>query len=215
MRQAAMMPVRVSVFWASMAITSPAMAGVTTVHVTTPDGKPVRNAVVTMKPVGQAAPAPRISGAYHVEQRNTQFNPFISIVPVNADVAFPNFDPFKHHVYSFSPTKQFELKLFAKDQTRSIRFDKAGIVAIGCNIHDSMSAYIFVTDTAWTARTDADGNTYFKDIPSRNVTVAVWHPFLRAPGGTMSRQIAIDVSNRTEGIAIKLRAPPVHNMGGY
>jgi plastocyanin len=210
-----MIRIGISILLASVSLTTPAFASVLIVRVIAPDGKPVRDAIVTMKAVGQAAPTPQISGVYRVEQRNTQFNPFISVVPVNAEVAFPNFDPFKHHVYSFSPTKRFELKLFAKDQTRSIRFEKAGIVAVGCNIHDSMSAYIFVTDTAWTARTDADGNSYFKNIPSRAVSVAVWHPFSRAPGGTETRQISVDALSRTEVFAIKLRPPPVRNMGGY
>ncbi len=210
-----MMRSGISIILASMSPFSPAVAGVITVHVATPDGKPVRDAVVTIKPVGQIAPVPQISGGYRVEQRNTQFNPFVSVVPVNAEVAFPNFDPFKHHVYSFSPTKQFELKLFAKDQTRSIRFEKPGIVAIGCNIHDSMSAYIFVTDTAWAARTDANGNVTFKDVSSRAATVAVWYPFLRSPGGTTTRQITIGTSSHTEEFVIKLRPPPVHNMGSY
>ena len=72
-------------------------------------------------------------------------------------MSFPNLDPTKHHVYSFSPAKRFELKLFAKDQSRTVHFDKPGVVALGCNIHDQMSAFIVVTDSAWTARTNAQG----------------------------------------------------------
>ena len=73
-----------------------------------------------------------------------QFHPFVLIVPVGAKVSFPNLDPTRHHVYSFSPAKQFELKLFARDQSRSVVFDKPGVVALGCNIHDAMTAFIVV-----------------------------------------------------------------------
>ncbi len=105
------------------------------------------------------------------------------MVPVGSDVSFPNLDPTKHHVYSFSPAKKFELKLFARDQSRTVHFDKPGIVALGCNIHDQMSAYILVTNSAWTARTNAQGMVSFADAPSAPGRVTVWHPYLRAPGG--------------------------------
>ena len=100
----------------------------------------------------------RAGGRFVVSQKNLQFHPFLTIVPVGADVSFPNLDPTKHHVYSFSPAKRFELKLFAKDQSRTVHFDKPGVVALGCNIHDQMSAFIVVTDSAWTARTNAQGH---------------------------------------------------------
>jgi hypothetical protein len=86
-----------------------------------------------------------------------QFHPFLTGRPGRREVSFPNLDPTKHHVYSFSPAKRFELKLFAKDQSRSVHFDKPGVVALGCNIHDAMTAFIVVTDSAWTARTNAQG----------------------------------------------------------
>ena len=123
-----------------------------------------------------------------MSQQNLQFHPFLSIVPVGADVSFPNLDNTKHHVYSFSPAKRFELKLFAKDQSRSVHFDKPGVVALGCNIHDQMSAFIFVTDSAWTARTNGQGVVTFSDAPNAQGRISVWHPYLRAPGGTVEQR---------------------------
>ena len=128
-------------------------------------GTPVRDAVVTLYPAASAARAPRPGGRYVVSQKKIQFHPFLTIVPVGADVSFPNLDPTKHHVYSFSPAKRFELKLFARDQSRTVHFDKPGVVALGCNIHDQMSAFIVVTDSAWTARTNAQGMAVFADAP--------------------------------------------------
>jgi len=183
-----------------------ALAAPLSVRVVDSSGKPVRDAVVTFYPQGDAARPARASGRYVVAQRNLQFQPYVSIVPVGADVSFPNFDPTKHHVYSFSPAKRFELKLFAKDQSRTVRFDKAGVVALGCNIHDGMSAFIIVTDSAWTARTDGQGVVVFNDAPQVAGRLTVWQANLRAPGGLV--QQAIGSSQRALRVAVRLRPAP-------
>ena len=185
---------------------SPLAAAPLSVRVVDSAGHAVRDAVVKLDPAGGAARAPRVGGRYVVSQQNLQFHPFLTIVPVGADVSFPNLDPTKHHVYSFSPAKRFELKLFAKDQSRTVHFDKAGVVALGCNIHDAMSAFIFVTDSAWTARTNAQGIATFADAPNAPGRLTVWHPYLRALGGTAQQAVAS--GQRSAGFAIRLRAPP-------
>jgi plastocyanin len=167
---------------------------------------------VTLYPAGAARPA-HAGGRYVVAQQNLQFRPFLTVVPVGADVSFPNLDPTKHHVYSFSAAKKFELKLFAKDQSRTVHFDKPGVVALGCNIHDQMSAFIFVTDTGWTARTNAQGIATFADAPNAPTRVAVWHPYLRAPGGQVQQAIA--ATQRNLGFQVKLRPPPAMAMTDY
>ena len=202
--------------WLVLALlTTPALAGPLRVRVVDAAGKPVHDAVVTLRPVGRAANVPKPSASYTIEQRNLQFHPFVSIVPVGATVTFPNFDVTRHHVYSFSATKRFEFKLFAKDQSRSIKVDRPGTVAVGCNIHDQMSAFLFVTDTAWTARTDSNGAVLFHDAPAGAVTIGVWHPYLRAPDGALVRQVALNGTPHSEAFAVKLRPPPMHDMSGY
>jgi plastocyanin len=168
-------------------------------------GRPVRDAVVTYYPAAGAR-APHPGGHYVVSQKNIQFHPFLTIIPVGADVSFPNFDSTKHHVYSFSPAKRFELKLFAKDQSRTVHFDKPGVVALGCNIHDQMSAFIVVTDSAWTARTNAQGIAAFADAPNAPGRVTVWHPYLRSPTGIAQQGIA--AAQRSASFSIRLRLPP-------
>jgi plastocyanin len=169
-------------------------------------GHPVRDAVITLYPSGGGAPAPRANGRFVIAQQNLQFHPFVTIIPVGADVSFPNLDPTKHHVYSFSPAKKFELKLFAKDQSRTVHFGKAGVVALGCNIHDQMSAFIVVTDSAWTARTNAQGIASFGDAPDTPARLTLWHPYLRAPGGQIQQAIA--PSQRSLSFQVRLRPPP-------
>ena len=191
---------------------SPLAAAPLSVRVVDVSGRPVRDAVVTLYAAGAARPA-RAGGRYVIAQQNLQFRPFLTVVPVGADVSFPNLDPTKHHVYSFSPAKKFELKLFAKDQSRTVHFDKAGVVALGCNIHDQMSAFIVVTDSAWTARTNAQGIASFGDAPNAAARVTVWHPYLRAPGGLIQQAVA--PSQRSLSFQVRLRPPPAMVMSDY
>jgi plastocyanin len=192
-------------FAAGLALAAPVAAATLTVRVVDSSGRPVRDAIVTLYP-SSGAHAPKATGRYVVSQQNLQFHPFLSIVPVGADVSFPNFDNTKHHVYSFSAAKRFELKLFAKDQSRTVHFDKPGVIALGCNIHDQMSAFIVVTDSQWTTRTDGRGVASFDDAPSAPGRLVLWHPYLRAPGGTMEQRVAS--GQRSAGFKIRLRPPP-------
>jgi plastocyanin len=191
---------------AGVVLAAPLSASPFSVRVVDASGRPVRDAVVTFYPAGSAARAPRAGGRFVVSQKNIQFHPFLTIVPVGANVSFPNLDPTKHHVYSFSPAKRFELKLFAKDQSRTVHFDRPGVIALGCNIHDQMSAFIVVTDSAWTARSNAQGVAVFADAPSSAGRMTVWHPYLRAPGGSIQQPVA--ANQRSARFALKLRPPP-------
>jgi len=193
-------------FAAGLGLTVPLSAAPLAVRVVDASGRPVRDAVVTLYPAGSAARAPSAGGRFVVSQQNLQFHPFLTIVPVGADVSFPNLDPTKHHVYSFSPAKRFELKLFARDQSRTVHFDKPGVVALGCNIHDQMSAFIYVTDSAWSAGTNAQGVAAFADAPNGPARMVVWHPYLRAPGGTLQQAVAS--GQRSASVQVRLRPPP-------
>jgi plastocyanin len=196
---------------AGVSLAAPLAATPLAVRVVDASGHPVKDAVVTLYPAaGQRAPKP--NGRYVVSQQNLQFHPFMTIVPVGADVSFPNLDPTKHHVYSFSAPKRFELKLFAKDQSRTVHFDKAGVVALGCNIHDQMSAFIVVTDSAWTTRTSSQGVAAF-DAPAGPVRFTVFHPFLRAPGNLVEQSLT--ATQRNVNLTVRLRAPPAMPMTDY
>ena len=173
---------RISLFAAALGLAAPLAAAPLTVRVVDASGWPVRDAVVTLYPAGAAARPAHAGGRYVISQQNMQFHPFLTIVPVGSDVSFPNFDNTKHHVYSFSPAKTFELKLYGQDEARAVRFDKAGVVALGCNIHDQMSAFIVVVDTPFAAKTDARGVAVLRGLPGDNARVQVWHPYAKAKG---------------------------------
>lgn len=192
---------------------APVAAAPLSVRVVDARGRPVGDAVVTLRPIGVTGHAPTPTGSYSVSQKDLQFHPFVLVVPVGANVSFPNRDATKHHVYSFSAAKRFELKLFARDQSRSIRFDKPGVVALGCNIHDGMTAFIVVTDSAWTARTNGQGVAQFANAPNAPASLVVWHPYLRAPANSLGKRIA--AGQRAESFVLNLRAPPMAMSNGY
>ena len=179
-------------------------------------GRPVANAVVTVYPAGGAS----VSDAHfnwpmRMVQQHLQFSPFVLVVPQGATVAFPNLDAVRHHVYSFSAVHRFELRLYGRDETRTVQFDKPGVIALGCNIHDQMIAFIKVVDTPYAAKTDADGNVVLRDVPPGAATMKVWYPYLKAPGNEVARSVALPHAGQGhEDVAVDVRTPPPR-VGGY
>lgn len=185
-----------------------AQAADLTVVVKDSNGRPVADAVVIADALGRDSPTP---GRFTINQRNMAFVPFVLVIPVGSTVEFGNLDPFRHHVYSFSPARKFELKLFGEGETRPVRFDKPGLVAIGCNIHDSMQAFIQVVDTPFARKTDQAGRVTLRGVPADLRRVRVWHPLLRAPGNQLL--LTVDGSrDATVPVSLKLRRPaPSHH----
>jgi plastocyanin len=178
-------------------LTGHAVAQKTTFMVSDADGKPVRNAVVMVP--GEGKLATKFTWPYDMKQQDMMFDPYVLIVPVGAEVKFPNFDKVRHHVYSFSKGNKFELKLFGKDETRSVTMQTAGTASLGCNIHDDMVAYIRVVDTPYAAKTDADGKVVL-DLPTGAKEATVWHPDAR-PG---EMKVALPAA-RTAPVAVTLK----------
>ena len=156
--------------------------------VTDQSGKPVLDAVVALVPVGGAPPVLH-PGPAVMDQVNKQFVPPVLAVVVGTPVSFPNRDNIRHHVYSFSSPKKFELPLYIGTPTAPVVFDKPGPVALGCNIHDWMVAYIYVVTTPHFAKTTADGKARLEGLPAGPYEARVWHSRLR--GEAMARPITI------------------------
>ena len=175
-------------------LAAPAGAAELDLTLRTSAGKAVADAVVMVRPDAAQRGVARVAGPFVMAQKNTQFSPHVLIVPVGAEVSFPNLDPFHHHVYSFSKAKTFELKLYGKDETRKVRFDKAGVIGIGCNIHDNMSAWIRVVDAPFAAKTAASGQAVVRELPPGPATVTVWSATLKAPDGEIVRRVTIPAS---------------------
>ena len=151
------------------------------VFVGDPAGKPLLDAVVMLEPATGRLPVKPLAGV-QVAQVNRQFAPQVSVVTVGTPVAFPNHDTVRHHVYSFSPAKTFELKLYAGVPNAPVVFDKPGVAVLGCNIHDQMVAWVVVVDTPLYARSAATGRAQIADVPPGNYRLRVWHSGLPEGG---------------------------------
>ncbi|WP_221033069.1 carboxypeptidase regulatory-like domain-containing protein [Actomonas aquatica] len=140
---------------------------------------PIAELAVWLTPLDRPTPPAPSNLHATVKQQDEEFTPYISIVRVGTEVAFPNLDDVQHHVYSLSRPAQFEIPLHGGNQTESVVLDKPGIIPVGCNIHDWMISHIVVVDTPWFGQTDADGRLRLTDLPAGRYTLEAWHPRLR------------------------------------
>ncbi|MBP2159599.1 MULTISPECIES: hypothetical protein [Asticcacaulis] len=186
-----------------------------TVVVTDTAGKPVPSAVVTFAPANGAAIAAGLkAGAYTMTQKLMKFAPYVLAVPAGATVNFPNQDRVNHHVYSFSKVQPFQFPLYGQGKTRTMKFDHPGTVAVACNIHDSMSAYIRVVDTPYFATTDMSGRVTLAGVPEAAGRLSVWQPMMDAPEHSVSRALASGKSG-PQTFAIKVRGGALPASGAY
>lgn len=186
-----------------------------TVVVKTPAGQPLRDAVVSIDQALPPGASVHVDWPLRMAQENIQFTPFVLVAPVGAEVSFPNRDMVRHHVYSFSATKKFELKLYGRDETRSVKFDKAGVVALGCNIHDQMVGFIKVVDTPFAAASNGDGVVVLHGVPTGSRTLRVWHPYAKAPKNEISQSVTIKDGQTRVEIVLDARPGPAPQHGDH
>lgn len=155
-----------------------ALAVPVTVQLRGPGGQPLAGAAVAVEIKGR--PAKTTTAKAEIGQRDRQFTPQLLIVQTGTAVNFPNFDTVRHHVYSISPIKVMDIKLYSGTPAEPVVFDKPGVAALGCNIHDRMSAHVVVVDTATFARTDDKGQATF-DLPPGEHVVKAWHDAQKSP----------------------------------
>ena len=165
-------------------------------------GKPLAGAAVFLESKDARA-AVRPGPMVDVVQVQRQFQPTVSVVTVGTAVNFPNRDTVRHHVYSFSPVKKFEIKLYVGTPAAPVVFDSAGIAALGCNIHDSMAAWVVVVDTPHHGLTGTDGKLTLPNVPAGTYRLRAWHPGL--PPGAAALDQALQVpATGTQAVAVKL-----------
>ena len=145
-------------------------------------GKPLSDAVAFLESRETRSASRPLQGA-EMAQVGKQFDPKVLVIPVGTSVQFPNRDSVRHHVYSFSPAKPFELKLYTGTAANPVVFDKPGVAVFVCNIHDNMTAWMVVVDTPYFGRSAAPGTVVLANVPAGSYSLRVWHPGL-APGAT-------------------------------
>ncbi len=179
------------------------MAGSIEVTVLDEGGEPVKDAVVYLLPNGKVPPAPA-SQVTKVDQVEKNFVPHVSAMQAGGSVNFPNFDNIRHHVYSFSPARKFEIPLYEGVPTDPVQFPEPGVIALGCNIHDWMSGYIFVAESPWFAITGEDGRALIEDVPAGSYDIEAWHEKLHGdPKKTRQKVQVAATDNATASFKIR------------
>jgi plastocyanin len=165
---------RCAVFAATLLGSNLALADSLMITVTDNAGNPVVDAVVYAEPAaGQVLP--KALHPAEIEQRKRKFIPKVTVVQAGTEISFPNNDSVKHHVYSFSPAKVFDLPLYSGKSAEPQLFDKAGTVVLGCNIHDQMIAYVQVVNTPYFAKTDASGKGKLENVLPGKYILKAWY----------------------------------------
>ncbi len=221
---------RTALLLASLALTlaaglpGVARAGTVEVTVTGADGKPAADVVVMLRRPG-AFQAFDVRATPVITQKNIRFEPYVTVAQPRGSVRFVNQDRFDHHVRSMPtgplgsqpPAQDFEFRLAAarggKQPAAELQLQVSGAIVVGCHLHGSMRAHIFVTPTPWYAITDAQGKARI-DAPDGAGELALWHPDQLSDqparavtvGGTLAVQQALNFSPR--------KRPPPRPVGG-
>ena len=197
-------------FWAGALLAAPlamAHAAALNINVTGTDGKPLLDAVALLDPAVGKAPVKPMADV-EISQAKRQFAPRVTLITVGTRATFPNFDTVRHHVYSFSPIKTFELKLYAGVPNAPLTFDKPGVAVLGCNIHDSMAAWVVVADSPWFARSAADGRARIEGVPAGNYRLRLWHAGLGLGAEPAAVAITIGAGDAEHSARLAVSAEP-------
>jgi plastocyanin len=207
-----LLSVTASTFLAAFAC--PASAAEASVTVLSASGRAVAGAYVFAEPEGQA-PRPPTQPRAVMDQRNLMFVPEVLVVRTGTLVDFPNSDQVRHMVYSFSGAKVFRLPLYAGRTQPPVLFDKPGLVTLGCNIHDNMIGFIYVTDSPWHGRTDAGGRLVLRELPPGNYSLRIWHPLLDEAGPHLEQRVSVADGAAADATFRLRRAlrPPIEHHG--
>ena len=179
-------------FLVAVVVATACRAGELTVTVIDPSGHGVADAVVVVAPAVPAVPSTPTSPVAIMDQRDRAFSPRILVVRVGTSVEFPNNDTVSHQVYSFSPAKKFQLPLYKGQLHPPVTFDRSGLVVLGCNIHDQMVGYIYVTDAPFFGMTDPAGTLRVPGLSAGEYRISVWSPFIADQASSLTRTVRVD-----------------------
>jgi plastocyanin len=165
------------------------------------DGRPVGGAVIALRSIDAGRPVAKPVDAV-MNQVKLQFEPHVLVIPTGSRITFPNNDTVRHQVYSFSPPHRFDIDLY-HGTPRPEEFDRLGVVTVGCNIHDSMRAFIYVVDAQYFGHMDAAG-AWKADVQPGTYNVQVWHPLSRDTRTVLEQQVKVTGSE--SGLTLRLSA---------
>lgn len=200
--------IRLALFVPAVLVGANAAAASLVVQVTDGAGKPLADVVVNVDPE-PGAPVPKHLRPAEIAQKGLKFLPTVSVIQTGSRIAFPNNDKVKHHIYSFSPAKKFDQKLYSGVAAAPQVFDKAGLVVLGCNIHDRMVAYVKVVDSPWFAKTDSAGVARI-EVPGGKYVISAWH--YNMSGASATQALAAGEGPAALNIKLPMK-PPVAEPG--
>lgn len=190
-----------------------ANAASVTVEVSDSKGMPAANAVVSLAPDSPpATPVSHVPEKTIIDQRHETFLPLVVVVRKGGAVVFTNNDVTTHQVYSFSTIKQFQFEIDRGEVSKPVTFDKPGVAAIGCNIHDNMVAFVYVADAPFAAVTDGSGHAEFRDVPEGAYRAGVWHPQLRVGKQPPPQAVTVHGNDTRLSFSVPLTAGAMPGM---
>jgi plastocyanin len=202
-------PHHVEVLLLGLALCAPAgSAAELTVSVKDVQGRPAHNVVVVATPKASVSAPARPATTVEMDQIDRQFSPYVLAIHTGTPVLFVNNDSVAHQVYSFSPPKRFELALYHGKPREPVLFDQPGIVTVGCNIHDNMVGYLYVTDAPWFGTTGDDGLWTAHDLPAGQYELQIWTPLLPAHEWLQTQSIAVGDESTRASFKLKRAVRP-------
>jgi plastocyanin len=181
---------------------SPLAASAANVQIKVQDGSgnAVPDAVVYLES-REAKLAAKAAKGVEIAQVNKQFTPRVSVIPVGTAVQFPNRDTVRHHVYSFSPTKTFELKLYAGKDASPVLFDRPGVAVLGCNIHDNMVAWV-VVETPYFGHSASSGGVTLDNVPPGSYRLRTWHAGMAVEQPPLDQALAVPAGGASVTVTV-------------
>jgi plastocyanin len=186
-------------------LSPPLAAAPVEVLVQDPRGLALAEAVVYLESAQARSKVRPVQGV-EVEQAARRFTQRVTVVPVGSQVEFPNRDKVRHHVFSFSPTKTFELKLYAGTPANPVLFDKPGVAVLGCNIHDQMVAWVLVVETPYYGISAAPGKVHLADVPPGSYQLRTWHPDLPPGAAPLEQTLVVPPGGASVSVRLPLGA---------
>lgn len=182
------------------------------VFITDKQGKPLTNIVALLHNDDKSNAVAGEQAIAIMDQINREFVPHTLVVQQGTKVKFPNSDNVQHHVYSFSPAKTFELKLYSELEVEPQLFNTPGVVELGCNVHDWMLGYIYVADTPYFAQSNNEGKAIIT-VPDGNYTLSIWHP--RLSDSDTARRSNLSIGKDDIAVSFSLFLPLLPSLVEY
>lgn len=166
------------------------------------DGNPLAGVVLFQ--VSSAEHSPANPKTHIMDQVGRQFLPNVLVVAAGDLVSFPNSDSIRHHVYSFSSARSFDIELYGNSETPTLDFPRSGLVVVGCNIHDQMIGYIVVSENGESFLSDNSGQITIAEELNNEEAWFAWHPWMAAAGFA---PVPLTAVSRDAPMQFSIRAP--------